>query len=199
MTRGGYYDYAPTVVLARPAVLVGDPGCAYREIAYDLASLTGLPLHDTDALAAHEAGQSLWSLARQHGLAAVQALESTALRQALASQPPGLVVVGEGALTVSSTLETVRGAASLVVLTAPAAACYWELCRRAEARDGILGHPHLPNRLVTAEDVQPLRQQLRPVAAAADLVLDLEHRGVHDTVLELQQVLPMLATPQETR
>ena len=46
MTEAGYYDYAPTVALSRPVACIGHPACAYREVVYDLAALTGLPLND---------------------------------------------------------------------------------------------------------------------------------------------------------
>ena len=57
MPQAGYYDYAPTVALSRPVACIGHPGCAYREVVYDLAALTGLPLHDLDHRIEHEVGQ----------------------------------------------------------------------------------------------------------------------------------------------
>ena len=53
MTAPDYYDYAPTTTLGRPVVCAGHPGAGYREVVYDLAALTGLPLHDVDHLIEH--------------------------------------------------------------------------------------------------------------------------------------------------
>lgn len=192
MTGSGYYDYAPTLTLSRPVAFCGHPGCGYREVVYDLASLTGLPLHDLDHWVEHEAGRSLWSLARREGLAALREAEARLLPRALASPPPGLVLLGEGTLTEPGPLRRVREAAGLVFLRLPPTACYWSLRRRAEARGGILGHPDLPDRLSGADDLRPLFEAQGPAAEAADLVLDMEGRSVHEAVLDLQRELPAL-------
>lgn len=192
MTQAGYYDYAPTVSLARPVAFVGHPGCAYREVAYDLAALTGLPLHDVDRLVEHAAGQTLWSLVRQRGDGALSQLEGGVVPRCLTARPPGLVVLGEGALVDEQQLARVRAAAALVFLTLPAPACYWALRRRAAARDGILGHPYLPDRLEDPADLRALLGLMAPALRAADCVVDMERRGVHEAVLELQSALPAL-------
>ena len=192
MTGSGYYDYAPTVTLSRPVAFCGHPGCGYREVVYDLASLTGLPLHDLDRWVEHEAGRSLWSLARQAGIGALEAAEARLLPKVLASRPPGLILFGEATLTGSDPLRRVSQAAALVFLRLPPTSCYWALRRRGEAQGGILAHPHLPDRLRDANDLRPLMDRQRPIAEAADQVLDMEHRSVHEAVLELQRALPAL-------
>ena len=194
---GGYYDYTPTVTLARAVVFAGHPGSTGREIVYDLASLTGLPLHDLDRLIEHEAGQSLWSLVRERGAAALRVVEEELLSRALESQPSGLIVVGESALMQSDLRAQIQQRAGLVFFRLPAAACYWSLCRQTEERDGILGHPLLPDRLTDVADLRPLMAGLQPAVIAADRVVDLEHRGVHETVLDLHKALPQLGTIDE--
>jgi shikimate kinase len=188
----GYYDYAPTVSLGRPVACTGHPGSGWREIVYDAAALTGLPLHDVDHRIEHEAGESQWAFARQRGGAALQALAADLLPGVLAQSPPGLLAVGEGALLDETQLRTLRASAALVFFRRPATACYWELRRRAEGRDGLVGHPWLPDRLESPADLQPLLAQLKRVEAAADLVIDMEGRGVHDAVMFLQERLPQL-------
>lgn len=192
MTGSGYYDYTPALTLSRPVAFCGHPGCGYREVVYDLASLTGLPLHDLDHWVEHEAGRSLWSLARREGLPALREAEARLLPRALASPPPGLVLLGEGTLTEAHQLRRLREAAGLVFLRLRPTSCYWALRRRGESRGGILGHPHLPDRLSDPGDLRPLFDRLAPVVEAADVVLDMEHLSVHEAVRELQRELPAL-------
>ena len=192
MTGSGYYDYTPTLTLSRPVAFCGPPGCGYREVVYDLASLTGLPLHDLDHWVEHEAGRSLWSLARQEGLPALLAAEARLLPKALASPPPGLILLGEGTLTEADPLRRLGQAAGLVFMSLPPTSCYWSLRRRCESRGGILGHPHLPDRLHGPDDLRRLFDRQGPIAEAADLVLDMEHLSIHEAVIELQKKLPAL-------
>lgn len=62
MSDSSYYDYHPTVQLARPLALGGVPGAPYREVGHHLATLTGLTLIDLDRWIEHQVGQSLWDL-----------------------------------------------------------------------------------------------------------------------------------------
>ena len=79
MTEPGYYDYSPTVALRRAVACCGHPGSGYREVVYDLAALTGLPLHDMDRRIEHEVGQSQWSWVREHGLDNLHDLQASLL------------------------------------------------------------------------------------------------------------------------
>jgi shikimate kinase len=192
MTQAGYYDYTPTVTLLRPVALIGHPGCAYREVAYDLAALTGLTLHDFDHRVEHDVGQTLWSFARQNGRDELYRLEEALLPGLLTQSPPGIIVLGEGALHRPEQLTRVQAQATLLFFHLPRTTCYWALRRRQEERGGVLMHPWLPDRLDGPQDLQPFLEGMRPAAAAADRVVDMEGQGVHEVVLELQQWLPAL-------
>lgn len=192
MTGTGYYDYAPTVALNRSIVCAGHPGTTYREIIYDLAALAGLPLHDLDRRVEHEAGQNLWSFAREHGREALHELETSLLPGVLAQVPPGLIVLGEGALLDEGQMQMITRQAALVFFAMPMTACYWALRQRSEDRGGVLMHPWLPDQLDDSRDLQALWHNLQPALDAADHVVDLTDVGVHEAVLALQDALPGL-------
>lgn len=197
MTQADYYGYSPTVTLQCPVACIGHPGSAYREIAYDLAALTGLPLHDFDHRIEHEAGQDIWSYARQHGSDALRKLEDALLPGLLSQTPPGIIVLGEGALHSPVQLDVVRSHASLVFFHLPLTTCYWALRRRLEQRGGVLMHPWLPDHLEEPQDLQPFLERLQPVAEAADHVIDMDGQRVHETVLALQALLPSLGISKQ--
>jgi len=193
MTQAGYYDYTPTVTLLRPVAFIGHPGCAYREVAYDLAALTGLTLHDFDHRIEHEAGQNLWSFARQHGNDELYRLEEALLPGLLTQSPPGIIVLGEGALHSPEQLARLQAQAALVFFHLPRTTCYWALRHRLEERGGVLMHPWLPDSLDGPQDLKPFLECARPAVAAADHVIDMDSHHVHDVVLALQMLLPALA------
>lgn len=197
MTQAGYYDYAPTVSLARPIACIGHPGCAYREVVYDLAALTGLTLHNLDHRIEHEVGQNLWSYVREHGEDESQRLERALLPGLLSQSPSGIILLGEGALRNQEQLQRVLAQAAVVFFHLPPTSCYWALRRRLVERDGVLMQPWLPDRLEAPHDLQPLLESLRPVAVAADHVIDMEGQSVHDVVLVLQRLLPTLGPAAE--
>lgn len=199
MTEADYYDYAPTVALSRSVACAGHPGSNYREIVYDLAALTGLPLHDLDRRVEHEVGQTLWSYAREHGRTSLHQLVTTLLPGVLAQSPPGLVVLGEGALLDKVQLELVMTHASLVFFQLPQASCYWALRRGSEQRGGVLMHPWLPDQLDDPQLLQSLCDGQRPALAAADHVVNLSDLGVHEAVLTLQGLLPGLGSANVSR
>jgi hypothetical protein len=116
----------------------------------------------------------------------------------LSQSPPGLIVLGEGALRHPEQLARVRARAAIVFFRLPVTACYWALRRNSQQRDGMLMHPWLPDRLDGPRDLQPFLELLRPVAAMADHVVDMESQGVHEVVLSLQKLLPTLGAPRES-
>ena len=166
--NSSYYDYGPTIELQRSVVISGFPGAATSEIAYDLASLTGLQLDGAEAYGR---------------------LEADLAPRALRSSPPALVLMSCAALAAPVRLQSVREQAAVVCLTQPATAIYWHL-REYWDRHGHCPHPLHPTQLAHPADLMPLLDLCQPVVQAADLVIDLEGRGVHETVLQLQQSLP---------
>ena len=111
-----YYEPGPLVLLQRPVVLIGFPGVDQHGLGRDLAALSGLPLIEVDRWVEHAAGQSLVGLVQTQGLEAVRQLEDRFLAQALAARPPGIVVLGDGALLKEANLRQVLAKATLVYL-----------------------------------------------------------------------------------
>ena len=111
-----YYEHGPLVLLQRPVVLIGFLGVDQHGLGRDLAALSGLPLVEVDRWIEHEAGQSLVSLVQTQGIEALRQLEDRFLAQALTSRPPGIVVLGDGALIKEANLQQVLDKATLVYL-----------------------------------------------------------------------------------
>lgn len=171
-----YYEPGPLVLLQRPVVLIGFPGVDQHGLGRDLAALSGLPLIELDRWIEHAAGQSLVELVQTQGLEALRQLEDRFLFQALASRPPGVVVLGDGALLKEANLRQVLAKATLVYLKLSLASIYWKL------RDQALGpHPLL---------LQP------PESTAALRLLLAERQGGFDqahVTLDMDEMTPTAA------
>lgn len=171
-----YYEPGPLVLLQRPVVLIGFPGVDQHGLGRDLAALSGLPLIEVDRWIEHAAGQSLVGLVQTQGLEAMRQLEDRFLTQALASRPPGVVVLGDGALLKEANLRQVLAKATLVYLKLSLASIYWKL------RDQALGpHPLL---------LQP------PESTAALRLLLAERQGGFDqahVTLDMDEMTPAAA------
>ena len=90
-------------------VLIGFLGVDQHGLGRDLAALSGLPLIEVDRWVEHAAGQSLVALVQTQGIEALRQLEDRFLAQALTTRPPGIVVLGDGALIKESNLRQVLG------------------------------------------------------------------------------------------
>ena len=122
-----YYEHGPLVLLQRPIVLIGFLGVDQHGLGRDLAALSGLPLVEVDRWIEHAAGQSLVSLVQTQGIEALRQLEDRFLAQALTTRPPGIVVLGDGALIKEANLRQVLDKATLVYLKLSLASTYWKL------------------------------------------------------------------------
>ena len=118
-------------MLQRPIVLIGFLGVDQHGLGRDLAALSGLPLIEVDRWIEHEAGQSLIALVQTQDIEALRQLEDRFLAQALATRPPGIVVLGDGALIKEANLRQVLDKATLVYLKLSLASTYWKLRHQA--------------------------------------------------------------------
>ena len=171
-----YYEHGPLVLLQRPVVLIGFLGVDQHGLGRDLAALSGLPLIEVDRWIEHEVGQSLVSLVQTQGIEALRQLEDRFLAQALTSCPPGIVVLGDGALIKEANLQQVLDKATLVYLKLSLASTYWKLRHQA-----VGPHPLL---------LQPPEStgELRPLLAERQGGFDQAH-----TTLDMDEMTPEVA------
>lgn len=187
-TSPDYYSYEPTLSLPRPLVITGHPGSDLREVAYDLAALTGLGVHDLDHRIAHDVGTSTWDLCREQGPEAYLDRAMLLGPALLQSTPSGLVVIGEGMLGMVPALAAmVRSLADLVFLALSSPGVYWRVRRLQE--QGLVRHPLLPDVVQQPHDLQPILAACERTVEQADLVLETIPGEVHSTVLALQTYL----------
>lgn len=112
-----YYDYTATVQLPRSLAMAGSPGSRYRDVAYQLAALSGLTLKDLVHWTEHVAGQSAARMALEaDGAARYRRLEDVMLQRVLRDRPSGIVVLGHDTLVDEINLACVRDRATLVYL-----------------------------------------------------------------------------------
>lgn len=182
----GYYDYAPTLALDKPLVFNGPPSGEHREIAYNLAAVTGLRLDDTDRLIEHRAGRSLWEVLRDGGETAYRRWESRFLHKALEARPCGIIVTGDGALADPGNLDRVTGQARLLHLDLPLNSVFWNMRRRAQP------HPFFPQPPENPRELEALFAAYQAGREPAHIRLDLENQEAHRLTLELRDRLAEL-------
>ncbi len=175
-----YYEPGPLVLLQRPVALIGFLGVDQHSLGRDLAALSGLPLIEVDHWIEHEAGQSLVPLVQTQGIEALRQLENRFLAQALVSSPPGVVVLGDGALLKEANLRQVLDKATLVYLKLSLASTYWKVRHQA------LETPRWPHPLL----LQPPENtaQLRPLLAERQIGFDQAH-----VTLDMDEMTPEVA------
>ncbi|MCH7995613.1 MAG: shikimate kinase [Planctomycetes bacterium] len=98
--------------------LIGYRGSGKTVVGRELASLTGLPLVDTDELVTRRAGASIAEIFDRQGEAEFRRLECAAVAQAVAG-PPSVISVGGGAVLDDGNVVALKSAATVVWLTAP--------------------------------------------------------------------------------
>ncbi len=188
-----YYEHGPLVLLQRPIALIGFLGVDQHGLGRDLAALSGLPLVEVDRWIEHEAGQSLVALVQTQGLAALRQLEDRFLAQALAARPPGIVVLGDGALIKEANLRQVLDKATLVYLKLSLAATYWKLRHQAVGPHLLLQPPE------STAELRPLLAERQAGFDQAHVVLDLDEMTPEAVLRHLLDKLPQWgATPPES-
>ena len=164
-----YYEHGPLVLLQRPVVLIGFLGVDQHGLGRDLAALSGLPLIEVDRWIEHEAGQSLFSLVQTQDIEVLRQLEDRFLAQALTTRPPGIVVLGDGALIKETNLQQVLAKATLVYLKLSLASTYWKLRHQA-----VGSHPLLLQPPESTEELRPLLAERQGGFNQAHVTLDMD-------------------------
>ena len=164
-----YYEHGPLVLLQRPVALIGFLGVDQHGLGRDLAALSGLPLVEVDRWIEHAAGQSLVALVQTQGVEALRQLEDRFLAQALTARPPGIIVLGDGALCKEANLRQVLDKATLVYLKLSLASTYWKLRHQA------LGpHPLLLQPPESTGELRPLLAERQGGFDQAHVTLDMD-------------------------
>ena len=186
-----YYEYGPLVLLQRPVALIGFLGVDQHGLGRDLAALSGLPLIEVDRWIEHAAGQSLVSLVQTQGIEALRQLEDRFLAQALTTRPPGIVVLGDGALIKEANLRQVLDKATLVYLKLSLASTYWKLRHQA------LGpHPLLLQPPESTGELRPLLAERQGGFDQAHVTLDMDEMTPEVALRLLLERLPQWGKAQ---
>ncbi len=184
-----YYEHGPLVLLQRPLVLIGFLGVDQHGLGRDLAALSGLPLIEVDRWIEHAAGQSLVALVQTQGIEALRQLEDRFLAQALTTRPPGIVVLGDGALIKRGNLQQVLDKATLVYLKLSLASTYWKLRHQA-----VRPHPLLLQPPESTAELRPLLAERQGGFDQAHVTLDMDEMTPEAALRHLLDKLPQWGT-----
>ena len=184
-----YYEHGPLVLLQRPVAIIGFFSVDQHGLGRDLAALSGLPLIEVDRWIEHEAGQSLASLVQTQGIEALRQLEDRFLAQALATRPPGIVVLGDGALIKEANLRQVLDKATLVYLKLSLASTYWKLRHQAV---GL--HPLLLQPPESTAELRSLLAERQGGFDQAHVTLDMDEMAPEAALRHLLDKLPQWGT-----
>ena len=184
-----YYEHGPLVLLQRPVVLIGFLGVDQHGLGRDLAALSGLPLIEVDRWIEHVAGQSLVSLVQTQGMEALRQLEDRFLAQALTTRPPGIVVLGDGALIKEANLRQVLDKATLVYLKLSLASTYWKLRHQA-----VGSHPLLLQPPESTDELRLLLAERQGGFDQAHVTLDMDEMTPEAALRHLLDKLPQWGT-----
>ena len=188
-----YYEPGPLVLLQRPVALIGFLGVDQHGLGRDLAALSGLPLIEVDRWIEHQAGQSLVALVQTQGIEALRGLEDRFLAQALATRPPGIVVLGDGALIKGGNLQQVLDKATLVYLKMSLASTYWKL-RQPALEAAQRPHPLLLQPPESTAQLRPLLAERQGGFDQAHVTLDMDEMTTETALRHLLDKLPQWGT-----
>ena len=152
----------------RSIALIGYRGSGKTAVGRELASLTGLPLVDTDELVTRRAGVSIAEIFDRQGEAEFRRLENAAVAQAAAG-PPSIISVGGGAVLDDGNVAALKSSAAVVWLTAPKAVL---ITRILGDQSSPQTRPPLTDQPLTDEVERLLAERLPFYRKAADHVLD---------------------------
>lgn len=152
----------------RSIALIGYRGSGKTAVGRELASLTGLPLVDTDELAIRRAGMSIAEIFDRQGEAEFRRLERAAIAHAVAG-PPSIISVGGGAVLDDRNVAALKSSATVVWLTAPKSVL---ITRIRGDHTSPQSRPPLTDRPLEDEIEQLLLERTPFYREAADLVLD---------------------------
>jgi len=192
MNSTGYYDYVPTISMARSVVLGGMLSVPLREIGYELAALTGVRLIDLDHWLEHRFGQSLWDYRQSLKDPNIRLLEHQVLQRALNSLPKSLIVAGEGTLSNQTSLNVISECSALVYLKLPPVIAFRNTLQKIEER-GPHFFPYVETPLHRFDQILPLVENLKNAETAADLLFDMEGLSARSVLKKIHILFPKLS------
>ena len=98
-----YYGHHLGIALDRPLVIASLPGGRGDDVAYAIASLTGIAVHHIDEQLMHRLGAGLTESVTQLGLDTVQRKKQIVLQQALERTPTPIIALGDVSLVTEAT------------------------------------------------------------------------------------------------
>lgn len=167
----------------KPCVaLIGMRGSGKSSVARELARLLDADCVDTDELIAQQAGMTIADIFDKEGETGFRRRERDVVAR-VATQPPGVISVGGGAILDAQNVAALKSIARVVWLTAPVDV----LCERV-ARDPASASTRPPlerdaNGAVLsleAELAKLLQQREAAYRAAADVVIDTTGRTIEE-------------------
>ena len=192
MNSTGYYDYVPTVSMARSVVLGGMLSVPFREIGYELAALTGVRLIDLDQWLEHRLGQSLWDYRQSLKDPNIRLLEHQVLQKALNSLPKSLIVAGEGTLSNQASLNVISECSVLVYLKLPPMIAFRNTLQKIEERGPNI-FPYVETPLHRFDQISPLVENLKNAEIVADLLFDMEGLSARGVLKKINILFPKLS------
>ena len=192
MNTTGYYDYVPTVSMARSVILGGMLSVPFREIGYELAALTGVRLIDLDHWLEHLLGQSLWDYRKSLKDPNIRLLEHQVLQKALRSSPKSLILAGEGTLSDQSSLNVIRSSSALVFLKLSPMTAFQNMLGMIEEK-GPGYFPYVETPLCRFDQIQPLVENLNKAEVVSDLLFDMEGTSNRSALKKLYNLFPKLS------
>ncbi|MEM7253087.1 MAG: shikimate kinase [Pseudomonadota bacterium] len=191
--NSGYYDYHAAVIPERPITLIGLPGARVPMVGATMAALTGLSLRELDHAVEHRAGGTVSSIFLDRGESHFRTLESETLGRLVREKPPGIIVLGDGALLARQNRKLVARQTTLVYLRTTAFALYARLRDELTESPGKFFHlfPAVPDR---PSDVQALLRSREPSYRGADVVQDMADHHPREIARTLIAKLALNAT-----
>lgn len=186
-----YYDPHPTVTLDSHLVLAGYFGPETRQVAFQLAAMTGLGVTDLDRKIEHHAGKSIEDLIWSEGEASYRRLERQYLESLLAERPNAILSLGDGALIDAANRSRVLEGARLIVLDLDLPNCFWRF------KSGAIGspewsHPLHPGPIEHFEDLRPYHARRAPGFAEAHYRLEIRGKKRTAVVAMLMEIVEEL-------
>ncbi len=167
----------------RPIALLGLRGAGKSTVGRALAAATGRPFVEVDRVIEEEAGLSLGALFEMHGEGHYRALEQSVLETQL-RDPTAILATGGGVVTHPESFALLREHATTVWLRAEAQA-HWDRVReQGDFRP-------MQNRSRARTELEALYASRAPLYAAANHIVDTDHRSVEMLVEYLRQGLAL--------
>ena len=168
---------------SRHVFIVGFMGSGKTTAGRELARRKGWEFVDLDQVIEQTSGRTIAAIFREPGEAAFREMESSALRELLASDPnkPRIVALGGGAFAQPGNVSRITQAgAQVIALDAPVA----ELLHRCRQQSGI-ERPLLKDE----GQFRALYRQRRDLYKAADFTVNTSQRTVAQVVEEIEDYL----------